>query len=125
MLKVSFLVAAKFDTLVVNGINQACHGAHAFPAEISSSIDDRIHRAEQVAVPGFFQSRPVTLNGVVFAVIGWVVNQSHAQPCQIGKLCHAQKKLAAPSIAFRPIVQIDDQQLDPWQFWLSVLPPQK
>ena len=51
VLKVSFLVATKFDTLLVNGVEQACHGAHAFPAKSSSSIDDRIDCAEQVAVP--------------------------------------------------------------------------
>jgi len=28
--KVSLLVATEFDTLVVNGVDQACHGAHAF-----------------------------------------------------------------------------------------------
>ncbi len=32
------------------------------------------------------------------------------------KLRHTQKKLAAPSIAVRFIAQIDDEQLDPWQF---------
>ena len=45
--------------------------------------------------------------------------------CQIRKLCHAQKKLAAPSIAFWPIVQLDDELLDPGQFRLPVLPSQK
>ena len=49
VLKVSFLVATKFDSLLVNGIDHACHGAHAFPAKISCPIDDRIDRAEQVA----------------------------------------------------------------------------
>ena len=44
--KVSFLRVTKFDTLLVNGVNQACHGAHAFSVKIASSIDDRIHRAE-------------------------------------------------------------------------------
>ena len=51
VLKVSFFVATKFDTLLVNGIDQACHGAHAFPAKVASAIDDRIHRVEQVAIP--------------------------------------------------------------------------
>ena len=50
LLKLSFLVAIKFDSLLVNGIDQACHGAHAFPAKIPGPIDDSIHRAEQVAV---------------------------------------------------------------------------
>jgi hypothetical protein len=58
-------------------------------------------------------------------VIGWVVDQSHTQPRQISKLCHAQKKLAATSIAFWPVVQVDDELLEFWQFWLPVLPPQK
>lgn len=40
-------------------------------------------------------------------------NQSHTQPCLICKLCHAQKKLAAPSIAFWSVVQIDDELLNP------------
>jgi hypothetical protein len=51
VLEISFLVATKFDTLFVNGIDHACHGAYAFPPKIASSIDDRIHRAEQVTVP--------------------------------------------------------------------------
>ena len=51
MLKVSFFWATKRDTLLVNGIDQACHGAHAFPVKIASAIDDRLHRAQQVAVP--------------------------------------------------------------------------
>ena len=51
LLQVYFLVAAQFDALLINGIDQACHGAHAFPVKIASSIDNRIHGAEQIAVP--------------------------------------------------------------------------
>ena len=51
LLKVFFLGTAKLDALLVNGIEQAGDGAHAFPAKIAGPIDDRIHRTEQVAVP--------------------------------------------------------------------------
>ncbi len=47
VLKVSLLVATAFDALLVNGIDQACHGAHDFPEIISGSIDHRLHRAER------------------------------------------------------------------------------
>ena len=45
----------------------------------------------------------------IWLVVRRVVNQSHAQPRHIGKLCHAQQELAAPSVALRSVVQIDNQ----------------
>ncbi len=45
-----FSRAKKFDSLLVNGIDQACHGAHVFSVKILGPIDDSIYRAEQVAV---------------------------------------------------------------------------
>ena len=77
LFKASFFAAANFDTLHVNGIHQTRDCAHPFPAEIPGSTDYRIHAAQQVAIPRLLQSRLVALNGVVFAVIGRVVNQSH------------------------------------------------
>lgn len=50
-LKVSFFWATKRDTLLINGIDQAGDGAHAFPVKITGPMDDRIDRAEQIAVP--------------------------------------------------------------------------
>jgi hypothetical protein len=48
-----FLVAIKFDAFLENGVDQACHGAHAFPVKIPGSMDKRIQRAVQVAVREF------------------------------------------------------------------------
>ncbi|MEI6117677.1 MAG: hypothetical protein WCP99_24320, partial [Burkholderiales bacterium] len=41
---------------------------------------------------------------------------------QIPKLYRAQKKLAAPSNPFWPVIHIDDELHDSWRFWLPETP---
>ena len=58
-------------------------------------------------------------------MIGRVVDKSYAKPCPIGKFCHTEKELTAVSVAFRAVIQVDDQLFHAGEFLLSVLPPQK
>ena len=89
LLQSLFFAAAKFDALLIDDIHQTHDGAHAFSAEISGAIDYRIHRIQEIAIPGLLQPRPIALNGVVLAVVRRVVNQPNTEPGQIRKLCHA------------------------------------
>ena len=74
-------------------------------------------------MPCLLQSRPISLDGVVFAVIGRVVHQPHTEPGGVGKLRHTMQKLAAPSIAFGTVVQIDNELLDGLKLLASLPPP--
>jgi len=87
VLKVSFFVAAWFATLLVNGIDQACHGAHAFPAKIASSIDDRIHRAEQVIANMNRRLGVYADSQGVLICIGQCVHASDVLEDAIGFIC--------------------------------------
>jgi hypothetical protein len=125
LLKICFFAAANFHAFLIHPVEQLHDGTRAFPSKITGLIQYHTHRAQQVAIPGLFQPGPVALDGVVFAIVRRVINQTHAEPRQIGKFAHAQQELAAPPIALRPVVQIDDELPEAAQVLTSALPPQQ
>ena len=60
-------------------------------------------------------------------VIAWqqVVDKPYAKPRHVGKPRHAEKELTAVSVAFRPVVQIDDKLSQAGKLLLSFFPPHK
>ena len=70
MLQCCFFGAAKFDAFFICCIDEFDEGSRTSPAVLSDAIEYGADGVEKLAIPCLLQSRPISLDGVVFAVIG-------------------------------------------------------
>ncbi len=70
-----------------------------------------------------FQDSPAALNGIVFAVIGRIVNQNDLQVVLVGEFDQALDELGSVTGILWTIVQVDDSLFDRTIMHLVTLPP--
>lgn len=84
----------------------------SFPGHGFGPIEGGFNRGQQGSIPVLFQRRPTSLNRVVFAVVGWIVDQVDPKSGGIGKFDDPLEKLSSLTVAFRSIVAVEDQFRD-------------
>ncbi len=55
-----------------------------------------------------FQNAPTPLNGVIFTVIGRIIDESNPQASSVGKLDQPLDKLSTAALHVRTVIQIED-----------------
>ena len=70
-----------------------------------------------------FQSTPIVLNVVIFAVVGWVVRKANLKTARVRKLDHPLEKTGSAAATFRPIVHVDDKTVDISKAFPAAIPP--
>ena len=63
----------QLDACLIGGSDQLDYRRHAFPSHGPSIGQHRFDRVEQGAIPVVFHNAPAAFDGVVLAVIGWVI----------------------------------------------------
>ncbi len=70
-----------------------------------------------------FQDAPTAFDRIVLAVIGRIIGQPKPQTAALSKGDHPLHELAAPTMVFRTIVEIDHQRRDIGKAQAHLLPP--
>ena len=70
-----------------------------------------------------FQDPPAAFDGVVFTVVGRIVDQDNFQLIAVGEGHHPFDELSAITGIFRTVIQIDDQLVDGRKSLLVSFPP--
>lgn len=96
---------------------------NSLPCHRSRPVQSFLNGVQECPIPVHFQDTPATLDRVVFAVIGRIVDQANRQLVTIREFDHPLDELRAIAGHFRPVVQIDDQLPDMRANLLSILPP--
>jgi hypothetical protein len=48
-----------------------------FPSHGSGKLDDSIDRIEHGTIPVLFQTAPASLDGIVFAMVWWIIGKTY------------------------------------------------
>jgi hypothetical protein len=75
---------------------------------ILSKMKDSFQSIEQTAVPIIFQNAPNPFNGVVFAMVGWIIGEFDRDLKGIDKISDPLHKLGSSAMIFWPIVLVDE-----------------
>jgi hypothetical protein len=92
-------------------------GVNCFPSHTLCPSQHRLLILQLRAIPMLFQNAPTAFYGIVFAVIGWLVEQLNGLANPVGKRHHPLEKLGANAAALWSIIDFELQQ-----FSLLLLP---
>jgi len=80
------------------------------PCHTLSPLQHRLHINQLRPIPVQFQDPPATLDGIIFAVVGWIIKQLDGLANIVGELDHAMQKLCASPTALRTVIHFDLEQ---------------
>lgn len=84
----------------------------AVPLHIVGKTQDGIDTIQQAAIPELFQHTPDALDGIVFAVVRWIVSQFHRHLELIGEIRDTFHKLGTTTVVLRSVVLVQDEGSD-------------
>ena len=61
------------------------------------------------------QYTPDPFDGIIFAVVGWVISKVNGELKRIDKIGETLHKLRAPTVIFGTIIQIQQQGFNLWK----------
>ena len=76
------------NALFVDLFEQVNGGLNGFPSHRASPLQDRVDGVQQGPVPMHLQDTPAAFDGVVLAMVWWIVNQDDFQFIAVSKLHH-------------------------------------
>jgi hypothetical protein len=120
-LEVSFV---EFDPSIVCSLKQTDNGGNSAPSHCAGPRERLVDGAQECPVPVVLQNPPAAFNQIVFAMIGWIVNQFDFQTCLVAKIHDAFHKLGATAIDLGAVVQVNLQTSNVWMCIASLRPPQ-
>src|SRR5690349_23507790 len=95
----------------------------SFPGHALGKLDHGIDCVEYDTIPVILQNAPAAFDWIVFAVIGWIVGQTHRQTAALSKSEHPLHELAASAMVLRAIVKIDHECGDVSKAHMHRFPP--
>ena len=100
---------AKRNTLLIHLAAQLHYWMDAFPRHTLGPFQHGLDIDQLRPIPVQFQNTPTPFNGIVFAVIGRVIQQMDGFANLVGKLHHAVQKLCANTTTFWTVIHFDLQ----------------
>ncbi len=98
-------------------------GFKSVPGHISGPSQGIFDSGEDSAIPVVFKRCPASFYGIVFAVIGRIINQTNPEVCRLDELHHAFNELSPVTFERWTIVQINHQFFHARISALMCLPP--
>ena len=101
----------KTNPLLIYFFPQMNDRFYPFPCHRSSLINHFINRIRYLSVPMFFWYSLTSLNWIISAMVGWIINQTDFQFVFICWLSHSANKLSSPASRVRAVIQVNNQFL--------------
>lgn len=101
---------AECNALVIDLAAEFDDRMDTLPRHTLSPLQHRLDIKQLRPIPVQFQDPPATLDGIIFAVVGWIIKQLDGLADIVGKLDHTMQKLCASPTALRAVVHFDLEQ---------------
>ena len=95
------------NALLIDLLKQVNGGLNGFPSHRASPLQDRVDGVQQGPIPVHLQDTPTAFNGVVLAMVWWIVDQHDFQFIAVSKLHHPFDELRPKTRVLGAVVQVD------------------